>query len=1246
MDDDFIVTYTPYLNHRFEFFDKNGSSFSKISEHILDQSVYYDTLLLKKENTILYASTKGVGLDIFDITDKNSVKNIYSLDIDLFSFTMNKNKTRLYLATRSGMSIYDITTDSKPILISELFIQTYADINSITLSDDETVAYLTSSTTYIVDIGDESDPKIVSNSSTPYATKMTLSSNGGKGYIVGNKNLITLDIRKDETPSIVGSIALNENSNFVVVNSENTYGYVATNNYLHIVDLANPNIPTLVSNISTTSRNMDVIVDENKHIAYTIESYIMGPGYIPTFSGLKIFDISSADKPIQIGEYATKNAKSFAIDFNKSIAYIADNDSGALDIKVVDISDVNSMNLITSIETNGSINKIKLSNDKTKLFVAQGSSYYGPNDKGGLYVYDVEDLNNTQFIGNFKTTNMTDFQFDVNNSRVVTIDSSDGLNIIDISNFTSLGNFSIKYGFSLLLNQDNTKAFVGASGLNIFDISDPSNITKISNISDSPYIYSMFLSKNEKVLYASKSGSGINIINISDITNLSISTTIQMSETKSIKISNDNSTGYIADGIGGFKIINIPAPTLNITPSSIEQELIGASLVNSDLIPGIYNVTVNYGDDNFYEKVGALTVITPEEEAKLKPVDLVLRTIDGTDGNIKIDLKKTNAVRILGLMKYDDGKILNALTDLTSEDYSISISNKNVAEYYNDKLVFKRDGIVTVTLSAKGFNDSLTFFVGDVTNIERKQALIVVGHLDDSGEPLSLYGKDPLRYAINKIANRVYKHLYRYGINGEDVLYFNPNGEQYIVDEDNDMEKDNAVDHISFTWEDVVQGLNDLPYSSEPLLIYLINHGDKDGLYIGEKIHVTPQQINTALDQFQVATDRDVIVIVDACYSGAIGDVLKQTPKRLVVTSSDASNPTYMDRFGNWSFSSEFFKQLNRGNNFQISFTKAKENFAKRLAKKNLSVYPQYANETMTLSKKLSKTLSSPLLSDDFRLSDFEIGNGGPEFTYLKELDLNISATQTIGFNADVNYKKLIKSYALIMPPTPVVEVGDARMVESQKVDMTYNETEDLFEADYTFDEVGDYIINYAIEDDDGNIYLSDAMTVIQLNAMQEDNDSKIVELKKGWNLVSLDLNVSDISSNTEIIWQYNSGIWSAYSPNEQIQSVIESSSNIMDIIDVIDSSQGTWIFSLEDENLSIVNATSILDTTCNDTWNLNGTNKDINTTDISCNSGDIKSIWKYKNETWMLNTDIENNLDLESFDTIYANEGFWIYIE
>ena len=148
--------------------------------------------------------------------------------------------------------------------------------------------------------------------------------------------------------------------------------------------------------------------------------------------------------------------------------------------------------------------------------------------------------------------------------------------------------------------------------------------------------------------------------------------------------------------------------------------------------------------------------------------------------------------------------------------------------------------------------------------------------------------------------------------------------------------------------------------------------------------------------------------------------------------------------------------------------------------------------------------------------------------------------------------------------------------------------------------------------------------------------------LNQNWNLISADINLTALPNNIRILWQYDDGKWSAYSPIGSIQNIINQLPSI-DTISSISVDKGTWVLSDIDQNLSILENNLSNTTIDTNGWHLLGVGSDTSISSFSCTNGDIQSIWKYKNKKWQLNTNASNSLNLDSFDTIDANEGFWV---
>jgi hypothetical protein len=156
------------------------------------------------------------------------------------------------------------------------------------------------------------------------------------------------------------------------------------------------------------------------------------------------------------------------------------------------------------------------------------------------------------------------------------------------------------------------------------------------------------------------------------------------------------------------------------------------------------------------------------------------------------------------------------------------------------------------------------------------------------------------------------------------------------------------------------------------------------------------------------------------------------------------------------------------------------------------------------------------------------------------------------------------------------------------------------------------------------------------------------VPLSVGWNLVAIDMNLSDISEDIEIVWQFHDGNWSAFSPQSEFMSIINSQ-NIA-LSNNLSSSDGTWFLSNSNSELVVRTSEN------NDSspsfpnldgklgWNLMGVSSAIPPQALSCDEGEVTRVWKYRDENWYLwLPNVEPSQYPNMFSVIGSNEGFWL---
>jgi len=178
------------------------------------------------------------------------------------------------------------------------------------------------------------------------------------------------------------------------------------------------------------------------------------------------------------------------------------------------------------------------------------------------------------------------------------------------------------------------------------------------------------------------------------------------------------------------------------------------------------------------------------------------------------------------------------------------------------------------------------------------------------------------------------------------------------------------------------------------------------------------------------------------------------------------------------------------------------------------------------------------------------------------------------------------------------------------------------------------------LTDSSGTQVMKDFNVSVNTNT---NTNIETITLKKGWSLISADINLTKIPQTISIVWEYVNGKWSAYSPNKNIEKTIVNNSSI-DVLTSITSDKGTWVHATQKVKVDIQPSQPIFGYKFSDGWTLAGTSQDIGVEKVECNNGLLPlSIWKYSNGKWSLHTNVANNLKYGSFDTINKNEGFWV---
>ncbi len=208
----------------------------------------------------------------------------------------------------------------------------------------------------------------------------------------------------------------------------------------------------------------------------------------------------------------------------------------------------------------------------------------------------------------------------------------------------------------------------------------------------------------------------------------------------------------------------------------------------------------------------------------------------------------------------------------------------------------------------------------------------------------------------------------------------------------------------------------------------------------------------------------------------------------------------------------------------------------------------------------------------------------------------------------------------------------------------------------HTFMQGTYYVVLADVNDDEDSVFniFPDYYIEIEggvIDASENPFIDNYLELKKGWNLISLPLQVSidlnDLSSiNSDILKVRTIKEKSATSFEWKYWDNDESSNTLVNL----ETKKGYWIKALNDTKISLGSAASVPNTISltNNNWAMKGSNE-VNPNDVLKQYNQLKIIWKYKDGKYYAfsnDTQIKNELKaagIPTFSLIKADEGYFI---
>jgi hypothetical protein len=510
--------------------------------------------------------------------------------------------------------------------------------------------------------------------------------------------------------------------------------------------------------------------------------------------------------------------------------------------------------------------------------------------------------------------------------------------------------------------------------------------------------------------------------------------------------------------------------------------------LHSQQKPGNYYIKIESNGDIDQNQVYSLSISSTASIIGLK--QLVSLTLNGSKNEMLIGESQNLTVTA-------------SYSDVNSEHISHPIwntLNSQVATVdASGKVSAMSEGTTAIVATYGGLAGQFPLSIGtpEIIYSQHHGNLILVA---GGGIEASNTLKESTQYLCDMIYSRFKERLFT----DEDIYYFNP---LPWHDLDGDGYGENIIDDVSPTVNEfgkVITEWAPAQTTDGPLFIYLVDHGEIDKFKIFPFQVLSASDLNHFLNTFQNETNRDVVLLIEACKSGSFTDDIESTANRVVITSTDNRN-AYLEMNGRISFTQFIMDNLYSGSSLNKAFMFAKNQL------KNIGLpYSRMAPQLPTDMFALAETIH---IGGNFAIADLY-----PEI-------LEISPNQTVTANASHSfYVKLAgmvsikRVWAVVIPPgyTPPEITNDfeAPEVRLPIFDLTRTDQENHFEGTYDDFRYNDiYRIIFYASNEKGNVSVSQMIevTVQGGSALDSDGDG----MPNDWENLYSDLN-KDVKDGSE----------------------------------------------------------------------------------------------------------------------------------
>ncbi len=291
--------------------------------------------------------------------------------------------------------------------------------NKVVLSDDETKVYVTDGGLGVIDISDVTAPSAIGWRTMPYnyTRSVALSKDNSKVFVANqNSGLRIIDVSNPTNLDVIATIDTPGYANDVILSTNGETAFVADGQSgMQLIDVSDPFTPSIISSVDTPGNVWNLSISENG-------SKVI----IADISGIQVIDISDTLRPLIVASATSSNyiyAANISKEEDRAYATMGYN-SGVF--QILDISDQNVTSTVSSLGITKNANKIVISKDGRKVFVADGEA--------GLLIINISDSTAPSIIEYVNPAGYTnDIVLSADETKAFVADSYSGLQILDLT---------------------------------------------------------------------------------------------------------------------------------------------------------------------------------------------------------------------------------------------------------------------------------------------------------------------------------------------------------------------------------------------------------------------------------------------------------------------------------------------------------------------------------------------------------------------------------------------------------------------------------------------------------------------------------------------------------------------------------------------------------------------------------------------------------------------------------------------